>query len=181
MITLSVNSGIDSKEKVKRVAEIVQQINDYNREYVSDAFFNVAAGNVNKINLNELANLGKQKEHRDTYEFNSSYKKVSLLSEEEAEAGCEGVCDIEDTADFEMPIIEDADTEYFVDTFLTLREFIFFKDGYDIWRMLKLVRSGESWIGDRFRYIVDAYGLTSFFNEFCCNIGYVYAVQKILG
>lgn len=174
MVSFSVNSGIDSKEKIKKVAELVKEMNEYNAAYIGDAFLKIAQGYTGKINLDDFAEKQRKAERRKMLETET------LISQEELAQGHTGVVDAQDPIDYESQSIDKLDLDSYVEDFLSLRQFIFFKEGWDIWRMLKLIRSGDPMVSYKFRMIVSSYGATEFFKEFCSNIEYVYAVEKIL-
>ena len=180
MLTFSTNSRIDSPKKIQKVAELVKQMNEYNEEFAADALFNISDGYVGAIDLTDFARANRENQAKSENKLSKGITKVSFLSEEESEAGYVGITDLEDPMDYEGIVIDDADTEYYVETFLNLRQFLFFTEGVDIWRQLTLIRRGDKRVADKFRKIADAYCMTQFFVEFCKNLGYIYAVQRIL-
>ena len=180
MLTFSTNSRIDSPKKIQKVAELVKQMNEYNEEFVADALFNIADGYVGAIDLTDFARANKEHQAKNEDKLSKSIMKVAFLSEEESKAGYAGVVDLEDPMDYEGIVIDDADTDYYVETFLSLRQFLFFTEGVDIWRQLTLIRRGDKCVAEKFRQIADTYCMTQFFVEFCKNLGYIYAVQRIL-
>jgi len=181
MISFSVNARIDSEEKAKRVAALIEQLKGQNSEYVADAFFNIAEGNSDRVSLTEFSNKMRKIEKNAKIEELASNQVMSLLTEDEMAAGFEGISEISDPFDYEDEVIANADTEYFVETFLDVREFLFFQEGVDIWRMLSLVRRGDPIVGNKLRWVAYKYGVARFLNEYCCNIRYVNATQQILG
>ncbi len=175
MVTFSVNSGIDSKDKVKKVAELIKQANKYNSEYMGEAFIKIAEGFSGSVNLNDFAEKQKAAENRilsDTLKF---------LSEEESGLGFEGVQEVIDATDYAQESTRRIDVDYYAEKFLTLREKLYFKEGADIWRLLKLVCLGDAIAGPKLKRLIYEYNETEFLYEFCSDMRHIYAVKKYLG
>ena len=173
MISFSVNTGLDSKEKIKKVSVLIEQMNQYNAEYVADAYIKIAQGHNGDINLDDFANRQKKAEQRQGFEERQIVVKL--------EDGITGIDEAVDPINYESLSIARLDTDYYVETFLNVRQYLYFKEGIDIWRLLKLIRSGESFLNYRVRNVAEKYNMGEFLCEFCSNISYVYAVQKYLG
>ena len=183
MISFSVNKGVDTADKAKKVAKLIKDMNEYNQEYLSDAYIQLVTGTKDKkVNLNDYASRCQKADKRKNV---LKYEKVeeNLISIDELENGSFGICeeDVIDPIDYEMLGIDEADTSYYVETFLDIRQFIFFKDGQDIWRLFTLVRKGDKKAADRIRMLIDKFSIVDFMKEFCSHYQYILAVQKILG
>lgn len=183
MVSFSVNSGVNSAEKAKNVAKLIKDMNEYNQEYVGDAFIQLVTGTKDKkVNLNDYASRCQKADIRKNI-LKYEKEEQNLISIDELENGSFGICedDVIDPTDYEMLGIDEADTSYYVETFLDIRQFIFFKEGQDIWRLFTLIRRGDKRAADRIRIISDKFAIVDFMKEFCSHYQYILAVQKILG
>lgn len=183
MISFSVNSGVDTADKAKKVAKLIKDMNEYNQEYLSDAYIQLVTGTKDKkVNLNDYASRCQKADNRKNI-LKYEKEEQNLISIEELENGSFGVCedDVIDPIDYEMLGIDEADTSYYVETFLNIRQFIFFKDGHDIWRLFTLARRGDKQAATKIRMISDKFSIVDFMMEFCSHYNYILAVQKFLG
>lgn len=176
MFTFSINDKIDSKEKAQKVAKLIKGINKYSEEVLSDAFINIIHGKECEISIAKLSYIDNRNKVYD--EKNS--KLDNLISEAEELKGYQGVIDLVNPFDFETDIIAKADTNYYIETFLDVREYAFFKRGVDLWRLFELVLKRDKQATEKFRWILDELGLTSFFKEFCSRAEYIEGVRKVL-
>ena len=121
-------------DKLKKVDKLISEINDYNREYLSDAFLKIMGCEDNDyISLKYINKKG------------GKFEKLNALrhptySLEEIVENYEDVnsYDIAVEESFEDEVIMDCDTDNLVKEFLDLRENLFLLEGIDIWRLLEL-------------------------------------------
>ncbi len=183
MLSFSVNPQWDSK-KAKAVAQIVREMTPQNAEHVSDAFISVMNGLVDgrdKMNLISYSVvIHKREEEKKSKE---SELVLPLITEDEAEMGVDGVnaASIPDGFDLVAMAEEKETIDEMVEKFLEVREFIFFKKGWDIWRVLCLVRRGDVRAQAHARMIISQMDMRPFFQEFCSDIRNIYGVEAILG
>lgn len=183
MLSFSVNPLWDNR-KVKAVAQIVREMTPQNAEHVSDAFISVMNGLVDgeaEMNLISYSVLiHKREEEKKSKE---SEIVLPFITEDEAEMGVEGVDAASIPDDFDLTVMaEDEETiKEMVEKFLEVREFLYFKKGWDIWRVLCLVRRGDVRAISHARMIISQTNLRPFFEEFCSDIRNIYGVEAILG
>lgn len=140
LVTFSINP-VMTPEKLKKVDKLVSEINEYNREYLSDAFLKImGCEDKNYVSLNRIDKKGGKFEklnalRHPTYSFEEmveNYEDVNSY-------------DIAIEESFEDEVILECDTDNLVKEFLDLRENLFLREGIDIWRMLEL----SLYYGDR--------------------------------
>jgi len=140
LVTFSINK-VMTPEKMKKVDKLVSEINDYNREYLSDAFLKIMGCEDQKyVSLNHIDKKGGKFEklnalRHPTYSFEEmveNYEDVYSF-------------DIATEDSFEDEVILECDTDNLVKEFLDLRENLFLREGIDIWRLLEL----SLYYGDR--------------------------------
>lgn len=176
MFTFSINDKISSKDKAQKVAKLIKGINKYNEEVLSDAFINLIQGKECEVSLAKLSYIdGKNKAYDERHS-----KSDSLINEDEEMKGYQGVVDLVNPFDFETDVIAKADTNYYVETFLDIREYAFFKRGIDLWRLFELVLKRDKKATEKFRWVLDELNLTSFFKEFCSRAEYIEGVKRVL-
>ena len=133
LVTFSINP-VMTPEKLKKVDKLVSEINEYNREYLSDAFLKImGCEDKNYVSLNRIDKKGGKFEklnalRHPTYSFEEmveNYEDVNSY-------------DIAIEESFEDEVILECDTDNLVKEFLDLRENLFLREGIDIWRMLEL-------------------------------------------
>lgn len=179
MITFSVNTSY-TNDKRRRVAKLLEEINDFNRDSLSDAFINIMTidkTNSDKMSLNALQQVRNRNDKADS----SVSKEVYLLNKEEDNNDDMGLLEIVDYDDFEKKILDEIDINYFVNRFLELREKIFFDLGFDVWRMMKLTLMGDLAVKGKIYQLFAAIGEAKFLYEFCSNYVHIIKVKEILG
>ena len=176
MFTFSINNKIDSKDKAQKVAKLIRGINKYSEEVLSDAFINLVQGKDCTVSIAKLSYIDARNRVYD--EKNS--KTNNLINEDEEMKGYQGITEIVNPFDFEADIIAKADTKYYIETFLDIREYAFFKRGIDLWRLFELVLKRDKQATEKFRWVLDELNLTSFFKEFCSRAEYIEGVRKVL-
>ena len=140
LVTFSINP-VMTPEKLKKVDKLVSEINEYNREYLSDAFLKImGCEDKNYVSLNRIDKKG------------GKFEKLNALrhptySFEEMVENYDNVESYDFSADdsFEDDVILECDTDNIVKEFLDLRENLFLREGIDIWRLLEL----SLYYGDR--------------------------------
>ena len=180
MITFSVNSDL-SKDKAKKVFKLIQDMNSFNRDYIGEAYIHLMTGDSKNINLDSYAKLKKIEEHRELTKYDT--KEENIVDIDDLQNGDIGTISNElfDPKNYEEISIERADIDYYVDEFLSIREYIFFKGGKDIWRMLCLAFTGDKIVTNKLRMIFDEYKIKDFMYEFLSCPYYMYVVKMILG
>jgi len=140
LVTFSINP-VMTPEKLKKVDKLVSEINDYNREYLSDAFLKImGCEDKNYVSLNRIDKKGGKFEklnalRHPTYSFEEMVENYDNVESYDFSA--------EDS--FEDDVILECDTDNIVKEFLNLRENLFLREGIDIWRLLEL----SLYYGDR--------------------------------
>ena len=133
LVTFSINK-VMTPEKLKKVDKLISEINEYNREYLSDAFFKImGCEDEGYVSLKYINKKGGKFEklnalRHPTYSFEEmleNYEEVNNY-------------DIAVEESFEDEVISTCDTESIVKEFLDLRENLFLLEGIDIWRLLEL-------------------------------------------
>ena len=133
LVTFSINP-VMTPDKLKKVDKLVSEMNEYNREYVSDAFLKImGCKDDGYISLKYINKKG------------GKFEKLNALrhptySLEEIVENYEDVnsYDIAVEESFEDEVIMDCDTDNLVKEFLDLRENLFLLEGIDVWRLLEL-------------------------------------------
>ncbi len=132
-VTFSVNP-VMTPDKLKKIDKLVHEINDHNREYLSDAFFKImGCEDKEYISLKYINKKGGKFEklnalRHPTYSFEEmmgNYEEVDSY-------------DITIEESFEDEVIMNCDTDNLVKEFLDLRDNLFLLEGIDIWRLLEL-------------------------------------------
>lgn len=162
--TFSVNIDIFKKDTLKKVSEIMKSLNnssykdDVSREWVGEAFLKAVENeNTDKINLASYA----QTCNRNSKLNKMSKPETSIINQDEFNSGFTGVTDIvaeyvEDNID---DIIANLDMNYYIDSFLDTREFLYFKKGQDIWRLIQLAKLDDKQAQNKLRLLMDEFGL----------------------
>lgn len=176
MFTFSINNRINSKDKAQKVAKLIKGINKYSEEVLSDAFINLVQGKECEVSISKLSYIS---EKNKAYDERHS-KSDNLINEDEEMKGYQGIIEIVNPFDFEADIIAKADTDYYIETFLDIREFVFFKRGIDLWRLFELVLKRDKLAIEKFRWVLDELSLTRFFMEFCSRAEYIEGVRRVL-
>ena len=133
LVTFSINK-VMTPEKLKKVDKLISEINEFNREYLSDAFLKIMGCEDQKyVSLNRIDKKGGKFEklnalRHPTYSFEEmveNYEEVNSY-------------DIAVEESFEDDVIMACDTDNLVKEFLDLREKLFLMEGIDIWRLMEL-------------------------------------------
>ena len=165
MLSFSVNNR---SLRVDLVAQIANQLNDFNREYATDAYIYALENNPSKINLNYFSKEAKKLRGKEQ----SRDKTLPLLSEEEKEMGYEGVLETDSPElillSFEEDLMEkieknSIDYESKINEFWVLYQMIFRNDGFDFFKLLWLAKNDPSEkCFDRLRYLSQKYSIEDF-------------------
>jgi hypothetical protein len=158
--TFSVNANPFDKKAVKRVVEIIKDLNEnsYNCEWAGEAFLKaVTKEDVGNINLSSYA----QSCMRNTQMTQLSRPETTILTQEELNQGYVGITDVvaeyvEDNID---DIISNLDVDYYVEYFLETRENLYFSKGQDIWRLIKLAKLDDKQAQNKLRVLMDEFEL----------------------
>ena len=165
MLSFSVNNR---SLRVDLVAQIANQLNEFNREYATDAYIYALENNPSKINLTYFSKEAKKLRGKEQ----SRDKTLPLLSEEEKEMGYEGVLETDSPElillSFEEDLMEkieknSIDYESKINEFWVLYQMIFRNDGFDFFKLLWLAKNDPSEkCFDRLRYLSQKYSIEDF-------------------
>ncbi len=158
--TFSVNANPFDAKSVKKIAEIVNGLNEnpYNGEWAGEAFLKaITKDDVDNINLSGYAHSC----NRNTYMTKLAKGETTILTQDELNQGYIGITDVvaeyvEDNID---DIIGNLDMDYYVEAFLETRENLFFCKGQDIWRLIKLAKLDDKQAQNKLRVLMDEFGL----------------------
>lgn len=178
MLTFSINTA-NSREKVKKVVKLIQGINQYNADSLTDAYLNVMVGDKkntdSNITLEGFHNISIRNQEAD------KAKSKEVMLEDNGESDYTTDTNLIDSFEFEKEIMLKVDLPYYIDTFLDIREHVFFEHGYDIWRLFTLTCKGDKEAQGKLRILIDNLNLKDFFWNFCSSVSYKKAVEDILG
>ena len=132
LVTFSINPVV-TPEKLKKVDKLISEINDYNRDYLSDAFLKIMECEDKSISLNGMGKVGEKFERLNARRHPTYSLEGMVEQYEDIES-----FDVVETESFEDEVILDCDTDNLVKEFLDLRENLFLTEGMDIWRLLEL-------------------------------------------
>lgn len=133
LVTFSINK-VMTPEKLKKVDKLISEINDYNREYLSDAFLKIMGCEDNDyVSLKYINKKGGKFEKLNALRHPTYSFEEMMENYEEVDS-----YDITIEESFEDEVIMDCDTENLVKEFLDLRENLFLLEGIDIWRLMEL-------------------------------------------
>ena len=190
ILSFSVNAqNAMTAEKAKRVAALVNGINDFNREFAGEAFIQIMEGKTKMYDgkdalrdLNMYAYFRKKEEEMELAK--RAEVECTLINEAELEMGKIGAVAelIEDKElNVETMAADKGDTAYYVERYLDIREQLFFKQGVEIQRLLKLAMDGDILAVKKAERLFRECCLTDFFKEFLSVPAYWAEVCKILG
>ena len=187
--TFSVNATNRlTPKQIRDIVALTNSINDFNREYVGDAFLKIVEGNIVAFDsktaqqdMDDYARFHRKEEHREMVK--RAKIEYRLVNETELEMGEVGIAEElipDQSLNVESTASETADEAYYVEEFLELREKLYFKKGVDIFRLLYLARAGDYQAIRRVRALIDECRLKDFFKEFFSSPKYWAGVYKIL-
>ena len=181
MLTFSVNPQMDDV-KAKKVYELVQQVDEKYKDYISQAFLNIVEDTSQykksgSVNLAGFARSCKKEEYRLLATENRMF--VPLPQEGEG-GGSMDLLALADPQDIEMDYLYREELMQYVSDFLDIREYVFFQKGWDLWRVLMLVRKGDSQAMMRARSLMEELHLMDFFKVFCGDLNMVYVTELLL-
>jgi len=172
MLSFSVNNR---SLRVDLVAQIANQLNDFNREYATDAYIYALENKPSKINLNYFSKEAKKLRDKEQ----SRDKTIPLLSEEEKDMGYEGVLETDSPEliflSFEEDIMNEMekksrDYESLTKDFWVLYQLIFRNDGFDFFKLLWLAKNDPSEkCFERLRCLSEKYGIEDFIKLVLCD------------
>lgn len=178
MFTFSLNT-VNSADKVKQVVKLIQDLNQYNSESLTDAYLNIMVGDRkdsdSDITLEGFHNAKVRNQEADK----AKSKEITL--EDNGESDYITDTNLVDSYEFEKEIMLEIDLPYFVETFLDIREYVFFEHGFDLWRLFVLSYKGDKAAQSKLRILIDNLNLKDFFWNFCSSLSYKKAVEEILG
>ena len=133
LVTFSINK-VMTPEKLKKVDKLISEINEYNREYLSDAFLKIMGCEDNDyVSLKYINKKGGKFEKLNALRHPTYSFEEMMENYEEVDS-----YDITIEESFEDEVIMECDTASIVKEFLDLRENLFLLEGIDIWRLLEL-------------------------------------------
>lgn len=178
MFTFSLNT-VNSADKVKKVIKLIQEVNQYNSESLTDAYLNIMMGDKKDTDSNTTLEGFHNTRVRNQETDKAKSKEVMLEDNGESDHTID--INLIDPFDFEKEIMLKIDLPYFVETFLDIREQVFFEHGYDLWRLFVLSYKGDKAAQGKLRVLIDNLSLKDFFWNFCDSVSYKKAVENILG
>lgn len=178
MFTFSLNT-VNSASKVKQVVKLIQDINQYNAESVTDAYLNIMVGDKKDIDSNTTLEGFHRVNLRNIEADKAKSKEVML--EDNGESDYITDTNLIDPFEFEKEVMLKVDLPYFVETFLDIREHVYFEYGYDLWRLFSLSYRGDKAAQGKLRILIDNLNLKDFFWNFCSCVDYKKAVEAKLG
>ena len=190
ILSFSVNAqNAMTAEKAKRVAALVNGINDFNREFAGEAFIQIMEGKTKLYDdkdalrdLNAYAHFRRKEEEIELAK--RAEVECTIINEAELEMGKIGaVAELIEDKDLNVEAIasDKGDTAYYVERYLDIREQLFFKQGVEIQRLLKLAMDGDILAVKKAERLFRECCLTDFFKEFLSVPAYWAEVCKILG
>ena len=190
ILSFSVNAqNAMTAEKAKKIAALVNGINDFNREFAGEAFIQIMEGKTKMYDgkdalrdLNMYAYFRKKEEEIELAK--RAEVECTLINEAELEMGKIGaVAELIEDKDLNVEAIasDKGDTAYYVERYLDIREQLFFKQGVEIQRLLKLAIEGDVLAVKKAERLFRECELTDFFKAFLAVPAYWVEVCKILG
>lgn len=136
MLTFSVNNELTGEQRIK-IFKLMEQINEFNRELLGEAYINIVCG---KKRAGEHIILNKYAEERIVYQKLEDERIGEVSLEEQFEEIDWDITPSSFIVDgFEDDVIRNADSEDLLKEFLVLRKKKFLKRGIDIWRLIELI------------------------------------------
>lgn len=187
LLTFSVNSSLTNK-KAKQVVALINSMNDYNRDYAGDAFIEIMEGRTKLFlgdnaekNLNTYAYYRKREDRAEIKK--RALTEAPIISEVEFDMGKLGaVAELIENKELNIEeiVVKCSDQGYYVDKYLDIREFFFFKKGIDIHRLLTLAMQGDVQAVRKAELLFRECHLIGFFREFFAVPAYWSFVHKML-
>ena len=189
ILSFSVNAqNAMTAEKAKKVAALVKGMNEYNCEYVGEAYIQIMEGKTKLYDdkdalrdLNAYAHFRRKEEEIELAK--RAEVECTIINEAELEMGKIGAVAelIEDKElNVETMAADKGDTAYYAERYLDIREQLFFKQGVEIQRLLKLAMDGDILAVKKAERLFRECCLTDFFKEFLSVPAYWAEVCKIL-
>lgn len=190
ILSFSVNSqNAMTAEKAKKVAALIKGMNEYNCEFAGEAFIQIMEGKTKMYegkdalrDLNMYAHFRRKEEKIEMAK--RAEVESRLINEVELEMGEAGaVAEMIEDKDLnvETMVADIGDKNYYVESYLEIREFLFFKKGVDIHRRLQLAVQGDKQAVWKTEWLFRENNLLDFFREFFSVPEYWAEVCKILG
>ena len=184
--TFSLNCKL-TKEKAKKVAALINSINEFNCEFASEAYIQIMEGKTTRYHEKDaLRDLNAYAHFHKIEEICDSAKRT----EREVNAACEAELSLDDirtvveqlvdNTDVEAEVLERVDSEYYVSQFLDIREQLYFKKGFDLYRLLTLALAGDYQATVKMKLRAYECDLTEFLKDFFAVPRYWVEVCKIL-
>ncbi len=156
MLTFFVNPDMN-KDKICKVAKLINQCNAYNRDELGIAYINIVCNVFKNDEDGRKVNLSSVHYFRKVNEKIKSEQSCVQHLEGMAEDIDEDKRTIVEPVLFEDELVEKMDFEYdckaIVEWFIKRREEVFFDRGSDIWRLLTLARMGDVIASNKLREI----------------------------
>lgn len=169
MLTFSLNNKGNSKDQILKTMNLIKGMNSKTQNYATDAYIRIVSkeGSAN-IDLKGFARLKeKDKKYDDAQSHDISIE------------------DLENEpfyTTFEDEAIARADENYYKESFIKLRAYLFVNRGIDLWRLLELVVKDNDVLATRkLRNIVREEGVEAYFRDFCSNFNNLSNVARVLG
>jgi len=135
MLTFSVNNELTKEQRIK-IFNLIEQMNDFNRELLGEAYINIVCG---KKRAGEKIVLNKYAEDCMMYQKLEDERIGDVSLEEQFEETNTEIISSFVVDGFEDDVIRQADADDMIKEFLALRKKKFLKRGIDIWRLIELI------------------------------------------
>ena len=153
--TFSVNTDVYAK--MPKVTKLnLNPIRDIEQAWLSEAYMKIIEGKKeHNLSLSAYAAACE----KNAVLSRVTKGEVALLDDSEVAMGYMGLPEMLFVSkDNSLEKVENrVDTEYFVTSFIEIREYIYLEDGKDIWRLLDLARQGNKKAQSKLRVVLDAY------------------------
>lgn len=177
LMTFSLNEEL-SIEKRKKIFKLVDQINDFNRDRIGEAFLKIVEGKNIRDKSVSLNRFAKSRNFYENIDNTNQNAEVSL--EEQLGEATFGNKPMFSRASFEEDIISACDTDNIVKEFLELRKTLFIEKGIDIWRLMELVQLDDKIAVKKFRKVVEEQQKEEFFEYLAKNHAAMKKLNDIL-
>lgn len=172
MLTFSINSRTFEDKKAKKVAQLVKEITDYNREHIGEAYISIVEGE----NDQETFSLSTYIKAKDKNSATKNSEEVSLSQDDN-----DYLDDIRLSYTEENETVNDADFNYYLNYFLDLREKWFLKKGIDLWRLVVLTDTyKDKSAAEKLYFLLKENDEMDLFSEIFSNRKFINKLHKIL-
>ncbi len=178
MNTFSVNTDVYAKmPKVTKLNLTTQK--QIEQEWLSEAYLKIVEGKSSEnISLSAYSAACE----RNSQLARVRTAEVPLLNDNETQLGYYGVPEeqIKCTENLFETVENTADIDYFVTSFLDMRDYVYLEEGKDLWWLLELSRWGIKKAQKKLRELFDTYDYLKELIEFVLKTPCCYAKLKVI-